>query len=204
MINNLDVVLMDHTKLSNAVIAGRTAYQSFHKGGNYETATDEITGTDREFIDRLLNKLKHESIVEQIVYNFKMDNFSRSVLQQWSRSRLMSQTVLSTRYVKPDNFTLYKTGNEELDDHIQAYFDDTINKFGSLSNDILKYAYPESVMTKNVFQLNARELLHIFEMRLSKSAMKEYQDISKAIYNALPPSHKFMFERFRENIDANS
>jgi len=25
---------LDHTKLSNAVIAGRNAYQSFHRGGN--------------------------------------------------------------------------------------------------------------------------------------------------------------------------
>ena len=188
---------MDHTKLSNAVIAGRTAYQSFHKGGNYDSATDDITEEDIKFVDRLVNKLKHESIIEQVVYNFRIDDFSRAVLQQWSRSRIMSQTVMSTRYVKPDKFTLHKTGNEELDNHIQEYFDSTIDKFGNISNDILKYAYPEAVNTRNVVQVNARELLHICELRLSSHAIGEYQELARALLDALPESHKFIFARFQ-------
>jgi len=47
----VEIKLLDHTKLSNAVIAGRTAYQSFHKGGNYDGATDDITDVDKEFLN---------------------------------------------------------------------------------------------------------------------------------------------------------
>lgn len=192
----VQVKVLDYTKLSNAVIAGRTAYQSFHLGGNYEEATDDITDTDKKFLDRLINKLKHESIAEQVVYNLKIDDFSRAVLQQWSRNRIMSQTVMSTRYVKPSNFGLYKTGNEEFDAHIQNYFEDTLEKFGHLSNDVLKYAYPEALLTKNIVQLNARELIHIFELRLSSHALGEYQVLARTILDALPEKHKFIYERF--------
>ena len=192
----MEVTLLDHTKLSNAVIAGRTAYQSFHKGGNYAVATDKITKVDEEFINRLVHKFKHKSIIEQVVYNFKMDNFSRALLQQWSRSRIMSQTVMSTRYVKPKDFTLHKTGNEELDIHIQNYFDETIEKFGNLSNDILKYSYPEALNTKNVVQINARELLHLCELRLDKAAMDEYRELMILILDSLPEEHKFLYSEF--------
>jgi len=196
----MKVTLLDHTKLSNAVIAARTAYQSFHKGGNYQSATDDITGEDKKFLDRLVNKMKHESVVEQVVYNFRIDNFSRALLQQWSRSRIMSQTVMSTRYVKPEHFELYKTGNVELDAHVQKYFDDTIKKFGQLSNDILKYAYPEAVLTRNVVQVNARELMHILELRLSSHALGEYQDLAKELLKALPAEHMFLFKKYFEML----
>lgn len=195
----MTVKLLDHTKLSNAVIAGRTAYQSWHKGGDYSVATDNITEDDYEFLDRLINKLKHESIAEQIVYNISMKDFSRAVLQQWSRNRIMSQTVMSTRYVKHDKFSLYKTGNEELDIFVQSYFEELTRRFGSLSNDVLKYGYPEALMTENVVQINMRELLHIFELRMAKHAMQEYQDLAWCIYWALPSSHRKLYQRVLPN-----
>ena len=196
----MEVFLLDHTKLSNAVIASRTAYQSFDKGGNYAFATDDLLEVDKQFINKLVNVLKHESVIEQVVYNFSMNDFSRAVLQQWSRSRIISQTVMSTRYVKPDNFKLYKTGIKEFDDHVENYFKDTLEKFKDLPNDILKYAYPESLLTKNVVQLNARELMHIFDLRLSKNAFKEYQDLCKSILKALPEKHLFLYEKYLDKL----
>ena len=63
----LDVKILEHTKLSNAVIAARTCWGSFHKGGNYESPTDSISNDDRELLDRLIKKSKHESIIEHVV-----------------------------------------------------------------------------------------------------------------------------------------
>lgn len=190
----MEIKLLDHTKLSNAVIAGRTAYQSFHKGGNYDGATDDITDVDKEFLNWLFNKQKHESVLEMVTYVFKMDDFSRAVLQQWSRNRIMSQTVMSTRYIKPKKFKLYKTDNEELNEYIQNYFDGLIEKFGHLSNDVIKYGYPEAVLTKNVVTFNFRELNHILTLRLSNHAFKEYQELARMLLNNIPEKHKFLFE----------
>ena len=66
----MEVKLLDHTKLSNAVIGARTCWNSFHKGGNYDTPTDDITDEDKELLERLLFKNKHKSIAEHCVVVF--------------------------------------------------------------------------------------------------------------------------------------
>ena len=60
----MEVRLLEHTKLSNIVIGARTCYDSFSKGGNYDTPTDDITEADKSLIDRLINTLSHKSIAE--------------------------------------------------------------------------------------------------------------------------------------------
>ncbi len=193
----MKVILYDHTKLSNAVIAGRTAYNSFKEDqGNYPQATNDLTQKDINFLDKLVNRIHHTSVVEQINYNFKIDGFSRAVLQQLSRHRHASQTVQSTRYCKPNDFELYKTGDKELDEHIQNYFDETRIKFKHLKNDVLKYAYPEAVLTKNVYCLNMRELLHIAELRCSSKALAEFQILASKLLDAIPETHKFLFKKY--------
>lgn len=64
--------LLAHTPLSVAVVAGRTAWQSFHKGGNYKNPTDNITEEDYNFLNRLFNKYKHLSVAEHLKYTFFM------------------------------------------------------------------------------------------------------------------------------------
>ena len=83
----MEVKLLDHTKLSNAVIGARTCWNSFHKGGNYDTPTDDITDEDKELLKRLIYKNQHLSIAEHcqilclikdcfILSWFKNNNFS--------------------------------------------------------------------------------------------------------------------------------
>ena len=68
------MTLYDNTPLSNAIIAGRTAWQSFHKGGNYEMPTDSISKEDISFALRLFKKFKHLSVAEHLWYSFECEN----------------------------------------------------------------------------------------------------------------------------------
>jgi len=94
----MTVNLLSNSKLSVAVIAARTCWNSFHKGGCYTEQTDDITITDKEFLDRIINKNKHASISEHIVYSFTIDGISRACLQELARTRIASLSVKSTRY----------------------------------------------------------------------------------------------------------
>jgi len=191
----VEVKLLDHTKLSNAVIAGRTAWNSFKPGkGYYEEATNDITKTDTEFLQRLVLKYKHESVVEQITYVLSIKEVSRAFLQQWSRSRHISQTVKSTRYNKPKEMALKALDDPELTKYVEKYFKGLVERFSYLSIDEIKYAYPEAVLTDLVVQMNARELRHLFELRTKRSAMKEYRNVMHAIYDVLPEQHKFLYK----------
>jgi len=65
--------LVERTPLSVAARAGRTAWQSFHKGGIYKKETDDLLEDDFKFLDRLFNKYKHISVAEHIWYTFELN-----------------------------------------------------------------------------------------------------------------------------------
>lgn len=61
-------------------------------------------------------------------------------------------------------------------------------------NDIVKYCMPESCKTSLVMSINARALFNFLELRSSKHALKEIQDLARAMYEVLPEDHKFLFD----------
>lgn len=99
----MEVQLIEHTKLSNACKAGRTCWDSFHKGGCYTTPTDSISKEDKDFLNRIINKNKHGSIAEHLVYIYSIDGISRACLQEVARHRHQSLSVQSTRYTLSKN-----------------------------------------------------------------------------------------------------
>ena len=65
-------------------------------------------------------------------------------------------------------------------------------------NDIAKYCMPECFKTSLVMTINARALQNFLELRSSKHALWEIQNLSKAMYDALPENHKFLFDYIYE------
>ena len=65
-----------------------------------------------------------------------------------------------------------------------------------VSNDIAKYMLPEAYKTSLVMTINARSLQNFIALRSDKHALWEIQDLAKAMYNALPEDHKFLFSNF--------
>ena len=65
---------------------------------NYPVKQLAAGEADKALIVRVGNKLKHQSVLEHIVYTFNIEDFSRAVLQELSRHRMSSPTVKSTRY----------------------------------------------------------------------------------------------------------
>lgn len=60
--------------------------------------------------------------------------------------------------------------------------------------DVVKYFLPEATPTKFVTTVNARELRHIFKLRSSPAALWEFQQLTHAIYEAIPEEGRFLFE----------
>ena len=214
----MEVKLLDHTKLSNAVIGARTCWGSFHKGGNYDTPTDNITDEDKELLNRLIHKNKHESIMEHVTFVFKITGITRMVLMEMSRHRIASYSVRSTRYTltelkkeKPflerENMSL--AISEENIKRASKFIDTTFQRIQALENlrlavicsnniDEIKFLVPECYLTDLVFTINARSLKNFFNLRLSKSAHYKIRELAQAIFSALPPEHIFLFKEKQE------
>ena len=214
----MEVRVLDHFKLSNAVIAARTCWNSFHKGGNYREPTDSISETDKELLQRLLFKNKHTSISEHIYYSFDIKGIARLCLQELARHRIASYSVRSSRYTlkelkseKPfleanlDNYT-YSYNYDRVSKYIE-FNDEVSSKYqvnqlellreeiaDGVSLDDAKYLLPESYLTDLVWTINVRSLRNFLQLRLSKSAHKAIRSLAKAVYEAIPAEHKFLFE----------
>lgn len=67
------------------------------------------------------------------------------------------------------------------------------------TNDRAKYCMPEAYKTSLVMTINARSLQNFLELRSSKHALWEIQYLAKAMYDAIPEEHKFLYESIYGN-----
>ena len=214
----MKVRVLDHFKLSNAVIAARTCWNSFHKGGNYVEPTDNISEADKELLQRLLFKEKHTSILEHIYYSFSIKGIARLCLQELARHRIASYSVRSTRYTTKElkyekSFVSYSQDkyeysydlerasefieiNPEVNTNFQVQQLEFVREvlLDGASLDDAKYLLPENYLTDLVWTINVRSLRNFLQLRLSKSAHKAIRSLAKAVYDAIPAEHKFLFE----------
>ncbi|WP_270966351.1 FAD-dependent thymidylate synthase [Campylobacter upsaliensis] len=197
------VTLLFHTPLSVCSHATRTCWQSFEKG-------DCGGEKDKELIDRVGNKFKHASTLEHLNYNFYIQEISRACLQELARHRHASFSVKSTRYTlkelrneakfRENDFEnagryLVFCGNEAVDNaSIKALENLREILQTSISLDLAKYCLPESYKTELTFSINARSLQNFLSLRSSKSALWEIRALARALFEALPEEHHFIFE----------
>ena len=206
----MQVELLHSTPLLICSNAIRTCWQSFDK-------SDNGGEKDKELIDRVGNEFKHSSTLEHISYNFYIKGISRALLQELARHRMASLSVKSTRYTlkelkdeKPFSVSdkqrakkyLVLTGNEAVDSASIKALENLreILKSG-ISNDIAKYALPESYKTELTWTINARSLQNFLSLRSSKSALWEIRNLAFNIFDALPKDHQYIFESYISNKD---
>ena len=139
--------LINYIPLSNAVIAGRTAWQSFHKGGIYEKPTDNITEDDFIFLDRLFNKYKHISVAEHIWYTFRIPKI-------YEKSMLKIKNEYNFFSIEDDNFVFsvnLRTIFEELNssyignEEIKIFYNELVEHLPASHKNLIKQkGYEES------------------------------------------------------------
>lgn len=217
----MKVKLLYSTPLYIAIQAARECYDSMDKSDSrkgcwkdgwdcgectYEGCCPELKtilgANDYQLLKNLL-KSGHESPLEHISFNFRIEGVSRSLLQQLVRHRIASFSVQSSRYTlkkllrnnKIEDFVV-RTGNQRVDDLI---FDtmlqiQVIAQETDIPNDVLKYALPEAYKTSLIFSINARSLRNLLKLRSGKKALREIRELAKEIHQQLPPDYYVLFE----------
>lgn len=201
----MKVVLRHYTPIEICSLSIRTCWQSFDK-------SDNGGEKDMALIDRVGNKNKHSSTLEHLYYNFYIQDISRACLQELARHRIASLSVKSTRYTlkelkEEETFLPLSDINKKRAERFLVFTKNTLVDEASIqaleklrcilvdgvSNDIAKYALPESYKTELAWSINARSLQNFLELRSSKSALWEIRELSNVVFEALPQEHKFIF-----------
>lgn len=149
-----------------------------------------------KFIEKLLS-LGHLSPIEHASFTFGIEGVSRSLLAQITRHRVASFSVKSQRYVSSNNNG--EVFNYILPPSIEALGEEYVEKFDSQmrtmqewynewqtllggakesSNEDARFVLPNASETKMILTMNARELMHFFELRCCNRAQWEIRAIA--------------------------
>ena len=150
---------------------------------------------------------KHHSVFEHISFTFKVYNISRACLAQLTRHRIASYTVESQRYndytkkayraVIPytivDDDVAYLMMMEHIKKSQEVY--ESLRKRGIPAQDA-RFVLPEATGVNLTFTMNARELMHAFDLRLAKDAQWEIRYLFAEILKLVKPLAPKTFEAY--------
>lgn len=159
----------------------------------------DIDGISRACLQELARHRIASYTVKSSRYTLQeLKNEEDFIKQVWHKEMLGEHTVdFFTLEYSWDRIKKYVVllDNEKIDInivHSLQKLKDIIS--GGITNDLAKYIMPEAYKTSLVMTINARSLQNFLELRSSKHALWEIQDLAKAIYEAIPNEHKFLFD----------
>ena len=103
----MKVQLLNKPDMSIIIEATRTCYDSMSK-------SDNLGEKDLALLEKIIDS-KHESVLEHMVFTFKITDISRACLQELARHRIASYSVKSTRYTLKE---LRDTPDNELENFL--------------------------------------------------------------------------------------
>jgi thymidylate synthase (FAD) len=148
-------------------------------------------------------KSAHTSTIEHASFTFAVEGISRVCSHQLVRHRIASFSQQSQRYVSLEDFNYVippkiknnlKAEKIFLDHirHLQrAYLD--LKNLKILSEDA-RFLLPNACETKIVITMNARELLHFFELRLCNRAQWEIRKLAQRMLEKVKPLAPHIFK----------
>ena len=184
----MKVKLLNKPDISIIIEATRTCYDSMSK-------SDNLGDKDLALLKKIIDS-KHESVLEHMVFTFKITDISRACLQELARHRIASYSVKSTRYTlkelrdTPDN-ELEKFLIDDIESIVKSSAIDSLKKIKMMLNmsnpdmDKIKYALPECYKTELVWTINLRSLRNFLKLRLSLKAHQEIRKLATIVYSCL-------------------
>jgi thymidylate synthase (FAD) len=159
----MKITLLHNTPLWINAHGARTCWDSGDKSDTEKMECDPtVYGScgscgpkDRDLIDRVGNKYKHQSILEHVSYNFHIQGVSRALLQELARHRMASLSVKSTRYTLKE----LKDENSFCTYHIDS--DNVLNMGADLEQfeRAKKYIVLTGVDSVDIKSISALEML---------------------------------------------
>ncbi|MGI6189809.1 MAG: FAD-dependent thymidylate synthase [Clostridiales bacterium] len=201
----LHVELLSYTPNPEEVVA--MAAKLCYSSVDIDRLKEGIEQADQSrFIARLI-KMGHLSPVEHVSFTFGVEGVSRSLLAQITRHRIASFSVKSQRYVteksregKTFNYIIpagiKALGRQSIErfeqqmSQIQKWYDEWLEMLGDrgeASNEDARFVLPNAAETKFMVTMNARELLHFFNLRCCNRAQWEIRTLAKEMLKLVLP-----------------
>jgi thymidylate synthase (FAD) len=142
-------------------------------------------------INTVIKHLKHESVLEHVVFTFDI-KCSRIAHLQFIRHRIASYTSQSHRYTEPHYLDLYDfIPSEVTDDDIPEWIDDMLNQYKiymkwrrkGFKKETARYHLPDSTAINFQVTMNLRSILNFLALRTDEHAQEEIREIAEVMQN---------------------
>jgi len=194
----LKVRLLEHTPEPEKLVA-MGARLCYSPSGIDDLAAGVSRSDQQGFIKKLMD-MGHHTPLEHASFTFGIEGVSRSLLAQITRHRIASFSVQSQRYVgetRDQNCqgtfeyiippAIASLGEEAVAEfeaqmaRIQEWYDGWVAKLGGGRNayEDARFVLPNAAETKLVVTMNARELLHFFNLRCCRRAQWEIRRLAE-------------------------
>lgn len=181
----MKVVLVSHTPDPEKVVAAaaKQCYSPRFAADIVDTLEPDAAG---EFIQRVVS-WGHASVIEHVSFTLAIEGVSRTFTHQLVRSRIASYSQQSQRYVGFADFRYVTPPSVERSEEARAVFAETMETVRAaykrltdlgVDKEDARYVLPNAAETKIVVTMNARSLLHFFELRLCDRAQWEIRQVA--------------------------
>lgn len=164
-------------------LGGRLCYSDT----NIDQLYENMEGRSEAFVEKLMD-LGHLSPIEHASFTFGVEGVSRALLAQITRHRIASFSVQSQRYVAKDDLEyILPPSIEALGPEAAAQFQadmeasfaayDRWRGLGIPAEDA-RFVLPNAAETRMLVTMNARELMHFFQLRCCMRAQWEIRRLA--------------------------
>lgn len=207
----MKVTLITHTPNPEKVVAA-AAKLCYSNADSIETLMDGLTDEAVAKFIKHLSNMGHQSPVEHVSFTFGIEGVSRALLAQLTRHRLASYSVQSQRYVGMKGFSyvtppaikndpkldvlfteamtmqdrVYEVLQKKLS---EKYVENGVNKPSAdkIANEDARFVLPNAATTRMIVTMNARSLLHLFELRCCNRAQWEIRELAEEMLKLVYP-----------------
>lgn len=179
-------------------IAAKLCYSD----SSIEELGDRVKGESAEkFLGRII-KMGHYSVLEHVSFTFGIEGISRATSHQLVRHRLASYSQQSQRYVKPKAPEYVVPESVSADPDRAERFNRAVEKAYELYNELVaegvpkedaRFLLPNAAATKIIVTMNARTLIHFFNLRCCERAQWEIRDMATRMLRLVKPEAPFIF-----------
>ena len=203
----LHVELIAHTPIPEQVCA--LGAKLCYAKADVAALREKVSAQDQSaFLERIMES-GHLSVLEHASFTFAVEGISRVLLAQLTRHRIASFSVQSQRYVSlAENFSyIIPPAIKALGDEAVACYEDQMAQMhawytqwqqdlgakGESSNEDARFVLPNACETRLIVTMNARELMHFFELRCCQRAQWEIRALAEEMLRLCRQSAPVLF-----------
>ncbi|MBI4975969.1 MAG: FAD-dependent thymidylate synthase [Spirochaetes bacterium] len=197
-----NVQLLRHTPNPEEAVA--TAARLCYSPADITALTEKISHSDVAAFIRKLAAMNHYTPFEHVSFTFGIEGISRVTTHELVRHRLASYSQQSQRYIKEKELFTYITPpavdrDPALKERYDAFMREASDLYQSLvasgvKNEDARFVLPNAKEAKIIVTMNARELMHFFNLRCCTRAQWEIRAMADEMLRLAKQASPALFE----------